>query len=420
MARAGPPVALAYVTAADLLDVVGIGADGWRGLGDEARTAVRGADVVMGSRRQLALLPPDVAGQRIAWPSPLLPALPSLLAEHSGRKVCVLASGDPMLHGIGATLARMVGADRLRVLPSPSSVSLACARLGWALQDVVVLSVLSQPVDVLAAQLAPGRRLLVLVPSGATLPLLCGLLSDNGFESSMVAVLSDLGAETERTAVGTATAPPAVASDLCVVAIECRATAGIRALSTLPGLPDDAFASDGQLTKRDLRAAALARLAPQPGELLWDVGAGAGSVGIEWSRHHPACRAVAVEKDPERADRIEANARRLGVPALRVVRGSAPEALADLPRPDAVFVGGGVSGHGVLAACWTALRPGGRLVVHAVTLESEAVVARWYAKAGGELTRLQVEHAAPLGSFTVWRPALAVVQLSVGKPEEDA
>jgi precorrin-6Y C5,15-methyltransferase (decarboxylating) len=204
--------------------------------------------------------------------------------------------------------------------------------------------------------------------------------------------------------------------------VECHAATGAQLLSTAPGLPESAFEHDGQLTKRDLRASALARLAPLPGELLWDVGAGAGSVAVEWSRHHPSCRAVAVERDAGRADRIAENARRLGVPGVRVVTGSAPAALLDLPRPDAVFVGGGVSVPGVVEAGWAALRPGGRLVVHAVTLESEAVVARWFAEQGGELTRVQVEHAAALGSFTVWRPALAVVQWSGTKPEgnEDA
>jgi precorrin-6Y C5,15-methyltransferase (decarboxylating) len=409
---------LAHVTAADLIDVVGIGADGWRGLGDDARAAVRDADVLLGSVRQLALLPPDVAGSRVAWPSPLVPALPYLLQEHAGRKVCVLASGDPMLHGIGATLARLVGAHRLRVLPHPSSTSLACARLGWALQDVVVVSLLSQPADVLAVQLAPRRRLVVLVPAAATVAEVCEVLRRNGFGPSAVIVLADVGDDSETTTVGTASSPPEVSSNLCVVAVECVSEAGVRVLSTVPGLPDDAFGSDGQLTKRDVRATALARLAPQPGELLWDVGAGSGSVGIEWSRHHPSCRAVAVEQNAERAARIESNARRLGVPALKVVNGNAPGALPGLPQPDAVFVGGGVSVPGVVEACWRALPPGGRIVVHAVTLESEAVVSRWFAEVGGELTRVQVERAAPLGSFTVWRPALAVTQWSAVKPDE--
>jgi len=410
---------LRHVSAADLLDVVGIGADGWRGLGDDARTALRDAEVVLGSTRQLALLPPEVAGLRISWPSPLMPALRPLLDEQAGRAVCVLASGDPMLHGIGATLATLLGPERLRVYPHASSASLACARLGWPLQDIGVVSLLSQPVDVLAALLAPGRRLLVLVPDTGAVSDVCNLLCGNGFAPSTVVVLAELGGPDERVTAGTADAPPAPSSDLCVVAVECLAAPGARPASTTPGLPDDAFDNDGQLTKRDLRATALARLAPQPGELLWDVGAGAGSVAVEWSRHHPSCRALAVEQLAERADRIASNARRLGVPALRVVRGKAPDVLTDLPRPDAVFVGGGVSVPGVLEACWTALRPGGRLVVHAVTLESQAVAARWHGEHGGELTRVQVEHAAPLGSFTIWRPALAVVQWSGTKPDGD-
>ena len=410
---------MAHVTAADLLDVVGIGADGWRGLADDARRAVRDAEVLLGSTRQLALLPADVPGRRVAWPSPLLPALQPLLTQHAGRRVCVLASGDPMLHGIGATLARLLGPDRLRVHPYPSSVSLACARLGWPEQDAVVVNLLSQPADVLAAQLAPGRRALVLVPVGAAVPDVCEVLRRNGFGPSTVVVLADLGGDAEKVLAGTANAPPSSSSDLTVVAVECVAAPGARVLATVPGLPDDAFDSDGQLTKRDLRASALARLAPRPGELLWDVGAGAGSVGIEWSRHHPSCRAIAVEQDPTRAARLAANARRLGVPALRVVQEQAPESLTELPEPDAVFVGGGVSVPGVLEASWERLRPGGRIVVHAVTRESESVVSRWYDMAGGELTRVQVEHAAPLGSFTVWRPALAVVQWYAVKPEED-
>jgi len=411
-------VALAHVNAADLLDVVGIGADGWRGLPEDARAAVRDAEVLLGSTRQLALLPAGVPGRRVAWPSPLLPALQPLLEEHAGRRVCVLASGDPMFHGIGATLARVVGAERMRVHAHPSSVSLACARLGWPAQDVVVVNLLSQQADVLAAHVASGRRLLALVPSSTAVTDVCEVLRANGFGPSTVVVLADLAGDAEQVWAGSADAPPPSTSDLAVVAIDCVAAPGTRVLATVPGLPDDAFDNDGQLTKRDLRASAIARLAPHPGELLWDVGAGAGSVGIEWSRHHPSCRAVAVEQDPARAERLAGNARRLGVPGLSIVRGEAPGSLAGLPRPDAVFVGGGVSVPGVLDVGWRALRPGGRIVVHAVTRESEAVVSRWCATAGGELTRLQVEHVAPLGSFTVWRPALAVVQWYAVKPED--
>jgi precorrin-6Y C5,15-methyltransferase (decarboxylating) len=240
------------------------------------------------------------------------------------------------------------------------------------------------------------------------------MLVQDGYGESLLTVLGDLGAEDESRHDGAAaTWGVAAAPLLNVVCVEVVATAGTRVLPTLPGLPDEAFESDGQLTKRDLRALALSRLAPVPGQLLWDVGAGAGSVGVEWMRAHPRCRAVAVEPVPERAERVARNAHRLGVPGLDVRRGSAPAALAGLPDPDAVFVGGGATVPGVLDTCWERLRPGGRLVVHAVTLETESVVVAWREKVGGELTRVAVEHAEPLGSFTGWRPARPVVQWAV-------
>ncbi|GAB3684789.1 precorrin-6y C5,15-methyltransferase (decarboxylating) subunit CbiE [Angustibacter aerolatus] len=397
------------------VDVVGIDPGGWPALDDGARTVLAAADVVLGSTRQLALLPAAVTATRVAWPSPMLPALDALLAEHAGRRVAVLASGDPMQHGVGATLADRLGAARLRVHPRPSSTQLACARLGWAVHDVAVVSTLTQPADAVVAHLAPGRRVAVLVPSAAGVAAVAAVLRDRGWAGSTVVALSDLGGPAEQVAAGTAADPPSAGSDLVVVAVECAADPGTAALGLAAGLPDAAYDHDGQLTKRDLRATALARLAPSPGELLWDVGAGAGSVGVEWMRAHPSCRTIAVERDPVRAARVSANAAALGVPRLRVVEGSAPAALADLPAPDAVFVGGGATAPGLLDRCWAALRPGGRLVVHAVTLESVEVVQARQRAHGGELTRVQVEHAEPLGGFTVWRPALAVVQLAARK-----
>ena len=203
-----------------------------------------------------------------------------------------------------------------------------------------------------------------------------------------------------------------------VICLELQAAPGAALLPGVPGLPDDAFEHDGQLTKRDLRTSALSRLAPVPGQLLWDVGAGAGSVAIEWARTDRRCRAVAIEQHPDRADRIDRNAQRLGVPGIRVVRGDAPAALADLPRPDAVFVGGGASTPGVLDSCWAALAPGGRLVVHAVTIETETSLVQRFQVSGGELVRLSVERAEPLGSFTGWTPARAITQWSITKAGE--
>jgi precorrin-6Y C5,15-methyltransferase (decarboxylating) len=403
------------VAAAPLV-VVGIGADGWDGLAPASRAEVERAEVLLGSARQLDLVPPSVAAARVPWPSPLSEALPGLLAEHAGRAVVVLASGDPMLSGIGTTLTRLLGHDRVRVLPAPSSVSLACARLGWAVEETEVVTLVGRPVELLHPHVQPGRRLLVLGSDGRTPARVAELLAARGYGPSLVTVLGGLGGPEEVVRSGTAATWSQPAPPLVVTAVECRADRGTAPLPTTPGLPDDAYESDGQLTKSEVRAITLARLAAVPGQLLWDVGAGAGSIGIEWMRTHPTSRAVAVEASVERAERIARNAARLGVPYLRVVHGSAPEVLSRLAPPDAVFVGGGVTTPLLLDTCWDALPSGGRLVANAVTVESEAVLAGWHARVGGELVRVAVQRAEPVGSFTGWRPAMPVTIWSVTRP----
>jgi precorrin-6Y C5,15-methyltransferase (decarboxylating) len=400
----------------DVLTVVGVGADGWSGLGRTSAAAVSGASVVLGSSRQLELLPPEVAAERVPWPSPLLPALPGLLASYPGRAKCVLASGDPMFHGIGATLVRLVGAARVRVLPHPSSVSLAAARLGWPLAGADVLSLVTAPVAELHPLVHPGRRILVLSRDASTPAQVAALLTARGYGDSTITVLSSLGGPSATMVSKTAGEDwsDIVVDPLNVAAVACAGHG--RAVPVVPGLPDDLYDSDGQLTKREVRAVTLATLGPQPGELLWDVGAGSGSIAIEWMRSHRACRAIAVESSPERAARIAGNASALGVPALRIVEGRAPGALAGLPTPAAVFIGGGVTRDGVVETCLAALPSGGRLVANAVTLESEAVLAALYAKLGGELTRLAVNRAAPVGGFTGWRAMMPVTIWAMVKP----
>lgn len=399
--------------------VVGIGADGWGGLTGRSRDALRAAEVILGGVRQLALLPPECRAERVPWPSPLRPAVPDLLAAHAGRRLAVVASGDPFSYGIGRALAQEAGPEALHVLPHPSSVSYACARLGWSVEDVEVVTLVGRPLARLAAALHHGRRLLVLSAGADTPAEVATLLREHGFGPSPFHVLEQLGGDRERRLDGTAadwSRPPG--DPLNVVAVECRRAPDATRLGAVPGLPDDAYEHDGQLTKRHVRAATLAALAPAPGELLWDVGGGSGSIGIEWMRVHPSCRAVAVERDPARADRIRHNAHTLGVPALDVVTGAAPEALAGLPAPDAVFVGGGLTAPGLLDACWDALPAGGRLVANTVTLESEALLADRYRRHGGDLVRLAVSHAAPVGGFTGWRQAMPVTQWSVRKPAQ--
>ncbi|HEY6295361.1 MAG TPA: precorrin-6y C5,15-methyltransferase (decarboxylating) subunit CbiE [Streptosporangiaceae bacterium] len=409
--------------------VVGIGADGWAGLSPRSKAAIEQAGVLVGGPRQLALLPEAVPGRRIPLPSPLQPGLSELVAAEAGSAqadaaqdgaaeadaaqdggaLVVLASGDPMFYGIGTTLVRLLGAAQVTVLPHPSSVSLAAARLGWPLDDVDVVSLVGRPPELLHPLLQPGRRVLALTAETTAAAGVRALLDTRGFGGSPVTVLADLGGEQEL--VEPADGQPH--ARLAIVAIECRLDAGTAPLPRVPGLPDEAFEQDGQITKHEIRALALAALAPVPGQLLWDVGAGSGSVGIEWMRVHPASRAIAVEPRADRRERIARNAAALGVPGLVVVAGAAPDALAGLPRPDAVFIGGGVTTGGVVAACWDALAAGGRLVANAVTLEGQAVLADWRHRLGGTLTRIGVEHADALGTFTTWRPALPIVQWSV-------
>ncbi|MFJ4971943.1 precorrin-6y C5,15-methyltransferase (decarboxylating) subunit CbiE [Streptomyces sp. NPDC088755] len=409
MSAAPPPAPLPHP-----VSVVGIGADGWAGLSGGAREALREAQVLIGGARQLDLLPPECAGVRVGWPSPLRPAVPRLLAEHRERRLAVLASGDPMFYGIGRALAEELGPEGLHVLPHPSSVSYACARLGWPLEDTETVTLVGRPASRLAASLYEGRRLLVLSADAATPATVAALLTAHGFGPSPMRVLEQLGSEAEAYVDGVAeTWAHAPGDRLNVIAVECRAAAGALRLGAVPGLPDEAYEHDGQLTKRHIRAATLGALAPAPGELLWDVGGGSGSIAIEWMRTHASCRAVSVERDPVRAERITRNAERLGVPDLQVVTGAAPSALAELGVPDAVFIGGGLTAPGLLDACWQALRPGGRLVANTVTLESEALLGKWYRAHGGELVRLAVAHAVPVGGFTGWRQAMPVTQWSV-------
>lgn len=395
--------------------IVGIGADGWSGLVPAAQNAIVDADVVLGGQRQLDLLPVTVASRREPWPSPLLPALQGVLDAHCDDQVVVLASGDPMNFGIGATLIARLGPSAVRVIAHPSSISLACARLGWPVPGVEVVSLVGRPLALLHPAVQPGRRVLVLVAGTDAAADVCALLRDRGFGASEVTVLEQLGGYRERMQSAAAATWAGAHDELAVVAIECHGDVGVTPLPRTPGLPEDAFEHDGQITKREIRALVLAALVPVPGQLLWDVGSGSGSVAVEWMRTHPDSRAIAVEPRADRRARIAANAEALGVPGLRIVDGSAPEALADLPRPDAVFIGGGVSVPGVIEAGLAALPVGGRLVANAVTVETEVVLAGWHGRLGGALTRIAIQRAGPIGGFTGWRPAMPVTQWSYTK-----
>ena len=393
-----------------MIVVVGIGADGMAGLAPPARTELVRATVIYGSQRQLALLDDSVRAVRRPWPSPLLPAIDTLL-DGADADVHVIASGDPLLHGIGSTLIRAYGADRVAVLPHVSSVTLACSRLGWAVQDTEVISLVTA--DTVSAIRRGGQA--VVLSRDRTSPVeLARLLTATGRGDSEVTILEQLGGPRELRRSSTArewvARPPGDVDDLNVVAV--RYLPDDRRSGALP---DDLFDHDGQLTKQGMRAVTLAALAPRPGELLWDVGAGSGSVAIEWCLTGTGCRAIAFERDSERRRRIADNARTFGV-ALDI-RGSAPAELTDAPTPAAIFVGGGVTNPGLLQACWERLPAGGRLVANVVTAESEAVLVQWYSQHGGELAKFQHYRGEPVGAFTGWRPAMPVTQWSVTKPD---
>ena len=397
------------------LSVVGLGEDGLEGLGPPARALIEAAEVLVGGKRHLAMVPED-GRERLTWTSPLS-LLVDEIVKRRGQKVCVLATGDPMAYGIGVTLARRIPREEMTVVPGVSAFSLAAARLGWSLADTEQLTLHGRPLDLLQAFVQPGAKLLILSEDGGTPAKVAALLAERGYGDSPMTALEHMGGPKEAVTEATADQWGArCTDDLNTLAVDCVAAPGTPLLPRIPGLPDAAFQHDGQLTKREVRAAPLAALAPVPGHLLWDVGAGCGSVTIEWMRSAPNARAVAIERNEERVALIAANAAALGTPKLEIVTGEAPGALADLVRPDAVFIGGGATRPGLFEACWQALRPGGRLVANAVTLEGEQALVSWRAEVGGDLTRIAVSRAEPVGPYTGWRPLMTVTQLAAVKP----
>ena len=399
------------------LSIVGIGEDGVDGLGEAAKRAIADAAHVFGGERHLELAAPVIRGEARPWLSPFSASIDAILALR-GQSVCVLASGDPFHHGVGATLARSIDASQMQVHPHPSSFSLAAARLGWPLQDVLTLSLHGRPLDLIRPYLHTGARILALTSDEHGPAQLARLLTEAGFGMSLITVLEALGGprETVRSHVAMSFALGDI-DPLNICAISVVALPGARVLPLTAGLDDALFEHDGQITKREVRALTLSALAPRRGEVLWDIGAGSGSVAIEWMLADPSLRAVAIEANPERAARISRNATAFGVPDLRIVMGTAPAAVAGLePLPHAIFIGGGGSEPGVLDAAIAALRPGGRLVVNAVTLELEGVLLAKHAELGGSLTRLSVERADAVGSMTGWRPAMPITQWTWVKP----
>ncbi|MEP2641348.1 precorrin-6y C5,15-methyltransferase (decarboxylating) subunit CbiE [Roseobacter sp.] len=391
------------------LTIVGLGEDGLKGLGAASRTALDAAEIVMGPPRHLELVG-DLPCETHPWPVPFADGIAPLLA-YRGRRVVVLASGDPFWFGAGATLARHLNPGEWRCLPGSSVFSLAANRMGWSLQDIICLGLHAAPLTRMRPHLAPAMRLIVLLRDGAAVPDLAAYLVAQGFGGSNLAVLEALGGSRERiTRMCADTALPEGIQHPVCVAITVGGNGAVMPLAS--GRSDEWFETDGQITKHPIRAMTLSALAPRPHELLWDIGGGSGSIAVEWLLAHPTMQAVSFEPRTDRAARITANAMRLGVDRLNVVTGAAPACLADQPLPQAVFIGGGLSDD-LLAWLVTHLAPGTRIVANAVSLESETLVAQAQAQMGGDLIRLELSRAAPLGPRRGWKASYPIVQWSV-------
>ncbi|KKJ75985.1 precorrin-6Y C5,15-methyltransferase [Kiloniella litopenaei] len=400
------------------LTILGIGEEGLDSLTPVARRLLDQAKVLVGGERHLAMLGNDQREQ-MAWTSPFSSMVEKVL-DRRGEDICILASGDPMCFGVGATFSKRIPVSEMLVVPGISSYSLACSRLGWVMMDVDMLTLHGRPLSLLHPHVQPGAKLLMLSENGTTPAEVASLLTDRGFGDSKITVLEHMGGEKEQVLDGVAHcwSYPACA-DLNTIAVECIATHRAEILPTVPGLPDDAFVHDGQLTKKIVRSATLSALMPMAGQVLWDLGAGCGSISIEWMRAARGTKAVAVERDQERLSSIAANAQALGTPFLSIKEGELLSVLGELmkqeQRPDAIFVGGGATSDGLFDLCWQALKPGGRFVANVVTLEGEMKLFEWHKKVGGELNRIAVSQASPIGPYHGWRAAMPVTQYAVTK-----
>ena len=421
------------------LRVIGIGEDGWEDLGADAKSLLYESHVVLGGERHLKMLPDDWKGERIFWTSPMRESVQKILSfrpdeNKKGKQavlrsklkervsVTVLASGDPLCYGIATKLLRHLPIDEICIKPALSTFSLICSRVGWSLPDIETLTLHGRPMEMLHPFVQPGAKLAVLSKDSATPKKAANLLVNRGFGKSKITVLEHLGGSKEKKFSGRVDSwNHSEGADLNAMAIECVPDRSADIIPRIPGLSDDAFIHDGQLTKREIRAVVLSKLMPIVDQVLWDVGAGCGSVAIEWMRSHPRCMAVAIEKSKTRLKMIEQNAIQLGVPLLKIVPGTLPDVLEHLPLPDAIFVGGGIANSkrkgssSLLDICWKLLKPGGRLVAHAVTFETEQQLLNWHKKHRGDLTRLSISRADSIGKFQGWKPLRPVTQYSVTK-----
>ncbi len=393
------------------LTIIGMGEDGWDGLSNRARIAIKATEVIIGSSRLLDLLP-KLKAEIHEWPQPFA-AVVEQIKPLIGRNTVILATGDPLNYGVARKLMEFIPFEDMTIIPHLSAFSLAASRMGWSLPDCDTLTIHGRPAANLEAFIQPEAKLIMLTADKTSIPEIARRLSVRGFENSVITVLENLGGDREHVSQYD---PHTDYSDLNTVAIRCIASPHAKIYSRLAGLADDAFLHDGQLTKREVRAATLAALAPAPDQLLWDIGAGCGSIAIEWMRSTRGCQAIAFEHNTERLAMIATNADQLGTPRLKVIGASAPESLSGLPIPDAVFIGGGISDAGVFEAAWEKLKAGGNLVTNVVTIEGEMHLFDLHEKHGGDLVKIDISNLTKVGPYRALKPRMSVLQWRVQKP----
>jgi len=401
------------------LTLIGIGEDGRDGLSAQANRLIDQASFIIGGQRHITLIG-KTDSETMAWPQPFEQGIETILARR-GHKTLVLATGDPFFYGVGATLAKLIPAEEIQTLPAPSAFSLTATKLGWAIQDCTLISLHGRPFERIAPHLQPHAKLIALTWDGTTACKLASHLVANGMGESLITVCEALGGEREQVIKKTAQAIHETQESfdtLNTLGIEIIASRGAKIIPLASGLEDTLFEHDNQITKREIRAITLSSLAPLEGQLLWDIGAGSGSISIEWMLRHPSNRAIAIEPRADRAERIARNALTLGVPDLKLIQGSAPEALQGLPTPDAIFIGGGGTDPEVIDAAWRALPEGGRLVANAVTIETQADLMRRHVAIGGTLSKIEISRADPVGPFHGWRASMPVIQWVIVKGTE--
>ena len=397
------------------LTIIGMGEDGYEGLSATAKLVLQKTDVIVGSERLFGFLP-TLKAERLEWPQPFS-AVVNQMKPLRGRKTVILATGDPMNYGVARKLLEFIPFEEMTVIPHLSAFSHVASRMGWSLPDCDTLTLHGRDAANIESFIQPNAKLIVLTADASTIPEVARRLVARGFEKSSATVLENMGGERETKSSFIADAlPTRKFSDLNTLAVQCVAGPNAKVWSRLAGLPDDAFIHDGQITKREVRAATLAALSPAPDQLLWDIGAGCGSVAIEWMRSTRGCEAIAFESNAERLNMIAQNADRLGTPRLKIVAGHAPETLTGLPGPDAVFIGGGVGIPGVFETAWEHLKPGGRMVANVVTIEGEMHLYDLQEKHGGDLVRMEISHLTPIGPYRALKPRMAVTQWRTQKP----